>query len=364
MVRHLLRRVALTTSSQITMAIPVTSWISCVGKWIDEDAGRVTYVGPQAQTPRPYGICMSGSQFTAGTVRATITMPSQQISSEGPSAGFLLGYSHTRNSYAVGIGGHNRKYTLVRHDPVRGSWALVFGIGTASDLKIGHRYSLSVRISGSTINLFDDGNLVFEQSLPSPLEDDGRLALFAWGDARIEYSNVLIEDNINPADDAISEVLERFDRESVYRVWTKALDRRSADPDGAITSARTLLESVCKHILEKNGKKYDPKADLPDLYSAAAAVLTIAPNQQTVLTLRKMLGGCQQVVSRLGELRNKVGDAHGRGAQPANLAPRHASLAVNLAGAMATFLVETALQRDGGGVGSSADGPKRDPIRT
>jgi hypothetical protein len=66
------------------------------------------------------------------------------------------------------------------------------------------------------------------------------------------------------------------------------------------------------------------------------------------MTLKRMLGSCQQVVNTLGELRNKVGDAHGMGTQPAKPALQHASLAVNLAGAMAMFLVETATrQREG-----------------
>ena len=40
-------------------------------------------------------------------------------------------------------------------------------------------------------------------------------------------------------------------------------------------------------------------------------------------------------------LRNRIGDAHGQGRNPVRPAPRHAALAVNLAGSVATFLVET-----------------------
>lgn len=36
-----------------------------------------------------------------------------------------------------------------------------------------------------------------------------------------------------------------------------------------------------------------------------------------------------------------MGDAHGRGADAVRVEPRYARLAVNLSGAMATFLVET-----------------------
>jgi hypothetical protein len=60
-----------------------------------------------------------------------------------------------------------------------------------------------------------------------------------------------------------------------------ALERRSDDPEGAITSARTLLETVCKHILDEGGIKYDDDADLPKLYRVTADVLDLAPSQQS-----------------------------------------------------------------------------------
>jgi Abortive infection C-terminus len=40
-------------------------------------------------------------------------------------------------------------------------------------------------------------------------------------------------------------------------------------------------------------------------------------------------------------MRNKLSDAHGRGRRPVRPGARHAALAVNLAGTMATFLIET-----------------------
>jgi hypothetical protein len=46
-------------------------------------------------------------------------------------------------------------------------------------------------------------------------------------------------------------------------------------------------------------------------------------------------------VNGLGTLRNKLGDAHGRPPGHGRPGARHATLAVNLAGAMAMFLVET-----------------------
>ncbi|WP_439924443.1 abortive infection family protein [Nitrobacter sp. JJSN] len=147
--------------------------------------------------------------------------------------------------------------------------------------------------------------------------------------------------NHAPVDNVASDALKSYDADGVHAVWGRALDRRHSDPEGAITSARTLLETVCKHILEETGEEYDEKADLPILYKAVATKLNIAPTQHTEESFKRILGGAANVVEGLGSLRNRVGDAHGKGKAAVRPGPRHAQLAVNFAGAMATFLVET-----------------------
>jgi hypothetical protein len=145
-----------------------------------------------------------------------------------------------------------------------------------------------------------------------------------------------------PADASISNALRNFDEDSVHSAWSRALDRRKSDPEGAITAARTLLETVCKHILENRGIEYDgSRIELHELYKLTAAELTLAPSQHTQDIFKQILGGCSAVVNGLGTLRNKLGDAHGQGKRPVRPAPRHAELAVNLAGSLALFLVAT-----------------------
>jgi hypothetical protein len=145
----------------------------------------------------------------------------------------------------------------------------------------------------------------------------------------------------SPADAAISSVLERFEPEQVHGRWTAAMDRRSTDPAGAITLARTLLEDVCRWLLEELGEKALNQDDLPALYRKLSKGLKLAPDDHSEQVFKQILGSCQQVVEQLGALRNKLGDAHGGGPRRAKPAARHAELAVNLAGTMATFLVAT-----------------------
>jgi len=144
-----------------------------------------------------------------------------------------------------------------------------------------------------------------------------------------------------PADGPVSDVLVRFDVETVHRVWERALVRREEDPEGAITAARTLLESVCKHILDDAQVVYPESADLPKLYRLTADELQLSPAQHSEQVFRQILGGCQAVVEGLGAVRNRLGDAHGKGKHPVKPSLRHAELAVNLSGAMSTFLVQT-----------------------
>ncbi len=118
------------------------------------------------------------------------------------------------------------------------------------------------------------------------------------------------------------------------------MGRRHSEPEGAITAARTLLETVCKYILDEAGETYGDD-DLPKLYNKTAKLLNLSPSQHTEEAFKAILGGCHTVVQNLGTLRNRIGDAHGQGKNPVRPLPRHAALAVNLAGSMATFLVET-----------------------
>ncbi|WP_324029550.1 abortive phage resistance protein [Pantoea sp. JZ2] len=154
--------------------------------------------------------------------------------------------------------------------------------------------------------------------------------------------------NKAPADEKISEVLKSFSEDGVHSVWAKALERRHTDPDGAITSARTLLETVCKHILDDIGVAYNDKnPEMSELYKAVSKELNLSNDQHSEPVFKQILGGCSSVVNGLGILRNRLGDSHGKNRRAVRPAARHAELAVNLAGSMALFLISTWLNKKG-----------------
>jgi len=122
----------------------------------------------------------------------------------------------------------------------------------------------------------------------------------------------------------------------------ETLERKTSDPEGAITISRTILESVCKHILDEVGIEYNSNnVDLPELYKKTAKTLNLSPSQHTEGIFKQILGGCSGIINGLGSLRNRLGDAHGKGKAQVKPAPRHAELAVNLSGAMALYLLKT-----------------------
>ncbi len=164
---------------------------------------------------------------------------------------------------------------------------------------------------------------------------------FLWDEFNRLLSHCESGENI-PAEPDISEGLTSFDSASVNRAWRRTIRRQNDDPEGAITAARTLLECVCKSILDEGGVEYDSATiELHQLYKLVAKELNLSPDQHTETLFKQILGGCSAIVNGLGSLRNKLGDAHGTGVKHVRPSSRHARLAVNLAGAMALFLVET-----------------------
>lgn len=142
-----------------------------------------------------------------------------------------------------------------------------------------------------------------------------------------------------PHDADVSTLMEEVDAQRVTLAWRKALQRRHEDPAAALTSARTLLEAVCKHILDESHVYYDHDADLPELYSTTSKQLNLAPSQHQEQLFKQILGSCHQIVQGLGAIRNKLSDSHGRSGRAPSPSARHAALGVNLAGTAAEFLL-------------------------
>jgi hypothetical protein len=153
-----------------------------------------------------------------------------------------------------------------------------------------------------------------------------------------------------PALGALAEVLDRLNLEACRKDFSRALARADNDPDGAATSASSMLESVCKSILDHLGKPYPKDESLAKLYHAVATELNLGVDQHSKEQIKRVLGALANVVYGIGTIRTQKGDAHGRGSSYQGLEPRHSRLVINAASTAALFLVETYLKRSKGEV--------------
>jgi Abortive infection C-terminus len=143
--------------------------------------------------------------------------------------------------------------------------------------------------------------------------------------------------------------LDQFARLDEPLVLIKHLQRIqdgiTRDPAAAIGSAKELVESTLKFVLDDYGVGYTRNATLTDLYKLTATELRL--NREAVpesvkgsRASRQVLQSMTTAVQSLAELRNELGIGHGRTAPSPALA-RHARLAANAARTVVEFVLET-----------------------
>lgn len=122
----------------------------------------------------------------------------------------------------------------------------------------------------------------------------------------------------------------------IREIWQKAVSRFPHDPAGVITAARSLVETTCKYVLEEFGDDARNQVlDLPKLYRRAATHIHRDPCADVEEPLRRILQAGATLVDGLSQLRNQLGDAHGKPSNAAKPARRHAELALLVAQAIA-----------------------------
>lgn len=108
-----------------------------------------------------------------------------------------------------------------------------------------------------------------------------------------EFRNFIVileESNDTPHSEYISTTLDNLDSKHISIEWKKALDRKVDDPYGAITMARTLLESTIKYILEDLKVQYSNKDDLSSLYKKVSKELNLYPQKHEEEIFKTILG--------------------------------------------------------------------------
>jgi hypothetical protein len=126
----------------------------------------------------------------------------------------------------------------------------------------------------------------------------------------------------------------------------RALHSAQNDPEDAVTAACSLIEAVCRSILIELGLPLPAKKDIDGLIRAVQEPLGLSPGRMDLpaeieADVRQVLGGLTSVAKGIGALRTHGGDAHGREKGYRRLDGRIAKLAINAAGCLAMFFIET-----------------------
>ena len=136
--------------------------------------------------------------------------------------------------------------------------------------------------------------------------------------------------------------LERISFEYIHQQIKKCNDKiAEKDFDGAVTNARTLIESVCLYILESKLKeKHVYDGNLLKLYKTVATILRMSPGDYDDDNLKQILSGVFSIINGVSGLRNKYSDSHGSSPSNVNykIDDRHAILTVNLAKTITEYL--------------------------
>jgi hypothetical protein len=122
------------------------------------------------------------------------------------------------------------------------------------------------------------------------------------------------------------------------------------DPALAIGTAKDLIDTCCKHILDARGIVLNGKPDTPDLVKAVLEDLKLVPagisdQAKGAETIKKTLRTLTTLTQGLAEIRNLYGTGHGKNTNHRGLQPRHARLAVASAAAFIEFIVGTHKER-------------------
>lgn len=121
------------------------------------------------------------------------------------------------------------------------------------------------------------------------------------------------------------------------------------DPSLAIGSAKELLESCCKTILDDRNVSIRKRATMPELLKSVRMELKLLPDGIPDTAKGKehidlILDGLGNTATGLNRLRNLYGTGHGKNGRVSSVQPRHAKLAVGAATTLVVFFYETHIE--------------------
>ena len=151
---------------------------------------------------------------------------------------------------------------------------------------------------------------------------------------------------VSPGINSAKEVLSGTDVSYVSQQITRMETAVNQDPELAIGTAKELVETCCKSILNECNVSFSKNDDLPKLVKNTVKQLELTPadipNRANASdTIKRLLSNLATITQCVAQLRNHYGTGHGKLIVNKGLQPRHAKLAVGAASTLAVFLTET-----------------------
>jgi hypothetical protein len=148
----------------------------------------------------------------------------------------------------------------------------------------------------------------------------------------------------------IHDAITKVNAPELARQLNRLREAVDDDPGLAIGTAKEMLETACKTILEDQGVPFDASWDLPESLKATRKELKLLPDDipeavRGAETMKRLLSSLGQIGYGLAELRNLYGSGHGRSARSKGLSARHARLAVGAVATLVQFLFDTHQER-------------------
>ena len=119
------------------------------------------------------------------------------------------------------------------------------------------------------------------------------------------------------------------------------MDNITTDPYASVTAASSIIEALCKTILESNGVALPNKETIQHLWRDTRNYLTLNPQKLLSDDKNKVIVGLSSIVDGIGAFRTHSGSAHGRGSAPPKVSVLEARLAVNASHTLVSFIMET-----------------------
>ena len=171
------------------------------------------------------------------------------------------------------------------------------------------------------------------------LEKDG----FKWTGKHIVTGTEL------PHIDDIKKAAAIFDANYLAEQIIRMESAVESDPSLAIGTAKELIETCCKTILEERGKTISRTPDISKLTKETLKELKLVPEAipeeaRGKDVIKRLLSNLGAIGNGLAELRGLYGTGHGKPGKVKGLETRHAKLAVGAASTLVLFLFDTHLE--------------------